>query len=84
MHHDRRPLLSTTNALYLLLHIWSVLDVLMEIADVASNILVWFEGERNENHSPVEMSVCRKCTKASKDAELLHRFTTLPLKFPQF
>jgi hypothetical protein len=50
MHHDRRPLLSTTNALYLLLHIWSVLDVLMEIADVASNILVWFEGERNEWH----------------------------------
>ena len=44
MHHDRR--LSRT-ALHLLLHIRTVLDILPEIADVATNFLVRLERERD-------------------------------------
>lgn len=46
MHHDRRLL--TSASLYLLLHIWPVLDVLSEMANVASDFLVRLERERND------------------------------------
>jgi hypothetical protein len=46
MHHNRRLLRSAT--LYLLLHIWPVLDVLAEMADVASDFLVRLERERDD------------------------------------
>ena len=42
VHHDRRL---PPTALHLLLHIWAVLDILPEIADVASDFLVRLERE---------------------------------------
>lgn len=46
MHH--MPLLSMPSSIHLRLHIRSILDVLPEIAHVATDLLVRFEGERDE------------------------------------
>jgi hypothetical protein len=46
MHHNRRLLRSAP--LYLLLHIWPVLDVLAKMADVATDFLVGLDRERDD------------------------------------
>ena len=63
MHHDRRR---SSSALHLLLHVGAVLDVLPEIADVAADLLVGLERERDDGDEaegepfPVGLSVlCR-------------------------
>jgi hypothetical protein len=48
MHHDRGSLSPTS--LYLLLHVRSVLDILAEVANVASDLLVRLERERDNGH----------------------------------
>lgn len=45
-HHDCR--LSAAGALHLLLHIRAVLDILPEIADMAADLLVGLERERDD------------------------------------
>jgi hypothetical protein len=44
MHHDRR----LSIALHLLLHVGAILDILPEIADVAADLLVRLERERDD------------------------------------
>lgn len=44
VHHNSR-LATPTCSFHLLLHVWAVLDVLPEIADVASDFLVRLERE---------------------------------------
>ena len=39
---------SSSSSVHLVLHVRSVLDVLMEVADVAADIVVWLEGEGND------------------------------------
>jgi hypothetical protein len=46
MHHNCRLL--RASAVYLLLHIRPVLDILAEMANVASDFLVWLERERDD------------------------------------
>jgi len=46
MHHNRGPLRAPT--LYLLLHVWPVLDLLTGIADVAADFLAGLEGEGHD------------------------------------
>lgn len=48
MHHNRRRL--SAPASYLLLHVGPVLDVLTEIADVASDFVARLERERYDGH----------------------------------
>ena len=45
LHHDRRL---AAGSVHLLLHVRSVLDVLREIADVAADLFVGLERERDE------------------------------------
>jgi hypothetical protein len=49
VHHDGR-LLATRAAAHLLLHIRAVLDVLVEVADVAADFLVRLEREGDQRH----------------------------------
>jgi hypothetical protein len=48
MHHNRWLLLLRGSSFYLLLHIWPVLDILTEMANMASDFLVRLERERND------------------------------------
>ena len=66
-HHDCR--LSAAGALHLLLHIRAILDILPEIADVAADLLVGLERERdNRDEAECEpfpgcvstLSTCRR------------------------
>lgn len=48
VHHNRRLTTSSSCALHLLLHVRPVLDILPEVADVAADLLVRLERERDE------------------------------------
>jgi hypothetical protein len=50
VHHDGGLLAASAAAAHLLLHIRAVLDVLVEVADVAADFLVRLEREGDEGH----------------------------------